>query len=198
MTQINSLPDFIKAMPTDLDSIIAKVRHLYLELGKRSFYDTEYKYCMFGEEDGNYTYTSKPYYNPNIIICTTLAKQFSKLLTLAGIKNELKTEENGAHYFVEFYDEEDRAHKTDITNDLKNIQFGCKTEYFGKDTISEEELKDQDMKLGYISPERGYSNDGWYVVKETLEKNAGLNKKQQLEIVMQNLQRFGDITKPRS
>lgn len=197
MPQINSLPDFIKTMPEGLNSIITKARHLYLELGKRSFYDTEYKYCMFGEEEGNYTYTNKPYYNPNIIICTTLAKQFSQLLTLAGIKNELKTEENGSHYFVEFYDEEGNAHVADITNDLKNIQFGCKTEYFGKQSISAEELKQHDISLGYISTERRYSNDYWYVVRETLEENSDLSEKQKLEIVMQNLQKFGDITKPR-
>ena len=81
--QINSLQDFIKEMPTNLNSIIEKVRYLYLELGKRSFYDPEYKYFMFGEEEEDLKYSSKIYQNPNQVICKTLSKQFVDLLKLA-------------------------------------------------------------------------------------------------------------------
>lgn len=196
MPEINSLNDFIKFMPSNLNSIILKARYLYLELGKRSFYDPQYKYFMFGEEEEDLTYKSKIYQNPNIIICTTLAKQYSELLTKAGIQNQVACESNEAHHYVEFYDEQGNIHIADITNDLKNIQFNCRTEYFGKTTIPFEELKQYDLDLGYISQSRGYSNDYWYIVRDILQ-NSQLSDKKKLEIVLENLQKFGDLSKMR-
>lgn len=190
---INTLDDFIKVMPKDLNSIIEKARHLYLELGKRSFYDTEYKYFMFGEEDSYIGYSSKSYSEPNIIICTTLAKQFVELLSKAGIRAELVYEDG--HYSVGFYDEEGRYHIADITNDLKNIQFGCRTTYFGADTISSKTIKQIDIKLGYITEKKGYSDDYWYTLRDILQE-SDLSEKRKLDIVLQNIQKFGDITKP--
>jgi len=191
--QMNSLDDFIESMPTNLNNIVEKTRHLYLELGKRSFYDPEYKYFMFGEEEECYYYTQKSYSNPNIIICTTLAKQFIELLAKAGIKAELVYEEG--HYLVRFYDENGDYHLADITNDLKNIQFGCRTTYFAPETIPVEQLENIDRKLGYITQTRSYTDDYWYVVKDTLQ-NSELGPKKKLEIVLNNLQKYGDISKP--
>lgn len=197
---MNSLQDFAQSIPSSAVGIVARARYLYLELGKRSYYDTQYKYYMFGEEQTMSEYSYKPYSNPNIIICKTLAKQYSQLLTLAGIKNRIVNLENDAHDFVIFYDEEGKEYVADITNDLKNIQFHCRTSYFYEKEHEENSqtiLEDIDRKLGYISTEGTYANDYWYVVKDILAKNPRLSQKQQLEIVMQNLQRFGDILKPR-
>lgn len=192
--QINSLDDFIKSMPESLDTVILKARYLYLELGKRSFYDPEYKYFMFGEEEEYCDYSEKTYSNPNMIICTTLAKQFVELLMKAGIKAELVYED--AHYLVAFYDEGGNCHLADITNDLKNIQFGCKTTYFGADTILFGKLKEIDILLGYISERKTYSDDYWYILKNILE-DSKLSQKKKLELVLQDMQKFGDITTPR-
>ncbi len=52
--EIRKLEDFIKNMPENITGIVQKARYLYLELGKRSFYDPEYKYFMFGEENHNH------------------------------------------------------------------------------------------------------------------------------------------------
>lgn len=191
--QMNSLSDFIKAIPKELTTVIPKARYLYLELGKRSFYDPNYKYFMFGEED-ILEYTYKMYRNPNVIICTTLAKQFVELLNSSEIKAELVQDEG--HYLVAFYDEEDIRHLVDITNDLKNIQFGCKTTHFATNTIDEKRIEEIDLELGYITPIKGYTNDYWYVVRDIVQ-NSNLSKKRKLETVLQNLQKFGDITKPR-
>lgn len=188
-----SLTDFVKSIPTDLESIISKARYLYLELGKRSFYDPEYKYFIFGEEEQYGNYTNKSYQNPNMIICTTLAKQYSEVLTIAGIRNHI-IYDNG-HYYVEFYDEDGRIHNADITNDLKNIQFSCMTSYFAKETISMQDLRKIDISLGYISEDRGYCDEYWYIVRDIL-KNSKLTQKQKLEIAIDNLKRFGDITVP--
>lgn len=199
MEKMNSLQDFIKSIPKDANSSIEKARYLYLELGKRSFYDTAYRYFMFGEEDDLFEYIEKPYQNPNVIICTTLAKQYSRLLNMARVRNRIDMLGNPSlpHYFVKFFDENGIEHTTDLTNDLKNIQFNCKTSYFGRSTIPPEILREKDIKLGYISKERSYSDDYWYIVKDVLKGNKKLTEKQKLEIALKNLQRFGDISKPR-
>lgn len=192
--QINVLDDFIKTMPEDLESVIEKARYLYLELGKRSFYDIDYKYFMFGEEETYSDYSYKSYRNPNIIICTTLAKQYVELLTKAGIKAELVHDDG--HYLVRFYDENENGHLADITNDLKNIQFGCRTGYFGIGTIPFRTTRHIDIKIGYISQKKSYSDDYWYVLRDILQSSE-LSEKRKLKIVLENLQKFGDITKPR-
>ena len=191
---ISSLDDFIKLMPDNLNSVVEKARYFYLELGKRSFYDPDYKYFMFGEEEENSCYSYKPYSNPNVIICTTLSKQFVELLTKAGLQAELVYD--NAHYLVKFYDEQGNEHLADITNDLKNIQFGCKTAHFGKETLSEEEIVQVDLRLGYITENKRYMDDYWYVVRDILQESS-LSEKRKLEIVLENLQKYGDITKPR-
>ena len=191
--KINTLDDFIKIIPKELETIIERARFLYLELGKRSFYDTEYKYFMFGEEEEYTCYSNKSYSNPNIIICTTLAKQYTELLIKAGIDAEIAYE-NG-HYLVKFYDENGDYHFADITNDLKNIQFGCRTRYFGAQTINEEKLRNIDLKLGYITEKISYTEDYWYLVKEAIG-NVELSERKKLEIVLNNLQKYGDVTKP--
>ena len=57
-----------------------RARYLYLTLGEVSFYDREYEYLMFGEEETMSIYSHKSFENPNIIICTTLSKQYRELL----------------------------------------------------------------------------------------------------------------------
>lgn len=189
--EIKKLDDFITQMPKDLSNNVAKARYLYLELGKRSFYDREYEYMMFGEEETMSTYSNKPYSNPNIIICTTLNKQYKELLKKAGINAEII--QDGKHSYLVFRDEDDIGHVTDLTQDLKNIQFKCSTSYFGIGSIPIRDLRALDMKLGYID-EKGYSNDYWRLFKNRLGKSS-LSQKQKLEITLNALHEFGDLTK---
>ena len=96
--EINCLDDFITQMPKNLPDFVTKARYLYLELGKRSYYDREYEYMMFGEENDLSIYSHKPYTNPNIIICTTLNKQFLELLEKVGIPGEIV--QDGTHNYL--------------------------------------------------------------------------------------------------
>lgn len=192
--EIKKLEDFIKCIPESLSGNIPVARHLYLELGKRSFYDPEYKYNIFGEEE--LEYINKPYSNPNIIICTTLVKQYNRLLNMANIPNNISADVSG-HYFNVFEDEEGQEHETDITQDLKNIQFGCKTNYFGINSISQEDLRELDKVLGYIPEGRGYSDEYWYIIRDAIS-NERLTAQQRLELIFNNLHRLGDPQKPRN
>lgn len=190
--EIQSLTDFLTQMPKGLNKN-SIARHLYLELGKRSFYDREYEYMMFGEEETISKYTYKSYTNPNIIICTTLSKQYKELLDGAGIEASISFDKLG-HSFILYKDEEGIEHVTDLTRDLKNIQFGCSTSYFGRSTISREALRQMDINLGYITSARGYSNDYWIVLRDRLDK-SNYSTQTKFEIVLRSLKEFGDLSK---
>ena len=131
--------------------------------------DKNYEYMMFGEESDYLVYSNKPYSEPNIVICTTLVKQYSELLTRANIENRISVDEKG-HYYLIFKDDVGTEHITDITRDLKNIQFKCSTSHFGIGTISKSNLREIDIRINYISKSRGYSNDYWHMVKDRLKR----------------------------
>ena len=190
--EINCLDDFITQMPKNLPDFVTKARYLYLELGKRSYYDREYEYMMFGEENDLSIYSHKPYTNPNIIICTTLNKQFLELLEKVGIPGEIV--QDGTHNYLIFKDEKGEEHVTDITRDLKNIQFNCSTSYFSRGNLDSDTLRKIDIGLGYIDEQRGYSNDHWHLIKERLESST-LSPRQKLEISLLGLQEYGDLSK---
>ena len=179
-------------MPEGLDSN-KKARYLYLELGKRSFYDRKFDHMMFGEEETMSIYSYKPYSNPNIIICTTLSKQYKELLENAGIKSRLVSDKLG-HMFLVYEDQNGVEHVTDLTRDLKNIQFNCSTSYFARGTIDSCDLRQMDLELGYISKTRGYSNDYWTILRNKLS-NTSCPTQTKFEITLSSLKEFGDLSK---
>lgn len=191
--KINKLSDFLTQMPKGLEGINTKARYLYLELGKRSFYDREYEHMMFGEEDIFSIYTNKMFTNPNMIICTTLEKQYKELLDKLGIENKLVNDKLG-HTFLIYKDEEGMVHATDLTRDLKNIQFNCSTSYFAVRTIPSEILRKIDLGLGYITETKGYSNDYWDILRKKV-KSSNLPIQTKFELILNGLQEFGDLTK---
>ncbi len=179
-------------MPEGLDSN-KKARHLYLELGKRSFYDRKFDHMMFDEEETMSIYSYKPYSNPNIIICTTLSKQYKELLDKAGIRSRLISDKLG-HMFLIYEDQNGVEHVTDLTRDLKNIQFNCSTSYFARGTIDSSDLRQMDIDLGYISKNRGYSNDYWSILRNKLS-NTSCSTQNKFEITLSSLKEFGDLSK---
>ena len=180
-------------MPKGLPNIISKARYLYLELGKRSFYDRSIEYLMFGEEKFNMIYEDKLYSNPNYVVCTSLIKQNKELLNMVNIKSHIVLDRY-QHSSLVFEDELGTEHVTDLTNDLKNIQFNCSTSYFAKDTIPANILRKVDFSLGYISNTRGYSNDYWNILKKRLI-NSKLSLESKLDIILNSLKDFGDLSK---
>ena len=190
---IKKLEDFIAQMPKEIESKLEKARYLYIELGKRSFYDKSYEYMMFGEESDYLIYSDKPYSEPNVVICTTLVKQYAELLTGVNIKNRILVDEKG-HYSLIFEDDIGGEHITDITKDLKNIQFKCSTSYFGVGTISKSDLREIDIGINYITKNRGYSNDYWHMVKDRLQRMK-LSEREKCEKIFESLKLFGDLSK---
>ena len=191
--KIEKLDDFILQMPIGLDSILKKARQMYLELGKRSFYDRRIEYMMFGEEADLYIYNSKSYENPNIVVCTTLIKQYEELLNKLGIKTNIITERSG-HSYLEFGDEYGVSHIADLTRDLKNIQFNCSTSHFARSTVDSSTLRKIDIELNYITENKGYSNEYWHLLKDKLD-SSNFSARRKLEITVQSMQEFGDLSK---
>ncbi len=191
--EISKLEDFIIQMPKGLPSITYKARVLYIELGKRSFYDRAFESLMFGEEEQYSVYSDKPYTSPNVIICTTLIKQYKSLLDMVNIRNKILIDNLG-HYSLVYYDENSQEIFTDLTQDLKNIQFNCRTSYFGKDQFSDKTIRDIDILIGYITNRRGYSDDYWDMLRQRLN-NSKLSDRSKLELTLASLKEFGDLTK---
>ena len=191
--KISKLEDFIAQMPKELPSITHKARTLYIELGKRSFYDRDFESLMFGEEEQYSIYSDKIYASPNIIVCTTLIKQYKSLLDMVNIRNKILIDNLG-HYSLVYYDENGQEIFTDLTQDLKNIQFNCRTSYFGKDQFSDKTIRDIDILIGYITNRRGYSDDYWDMLKQRLDSSK-LSDRSKLELTLASLKEFGDLTK---
>lgn len=191
--EIRRLEDFITQMPEGLPSITHKARALYIELGKRSFYDRGFESLMFGEEEQNSIYSDKPYTTPNIIICTTLIKQYKRLLDMLNVRNKIIIDDLG-HYSLVFYDESGKEIHTDLTHDLKNIQFNCATSHFGKSQLQESDIRSMDVLLGYITSQKGYSDDYWHILRRRLD-GSNLSVQNKLELTLRSLKEFGDLTR---
>lgn len=189
--KIEKLEDFVKLIPNEMESILKKVRLLYWELGKRSFYDKNFESLLFDQNDFA-IYVYKEYSNPNFIICTTLEKQFKQLLDIAGIDSEIRKDEYGHSYLI-FRDENGNEHSTDLVRDLKNIQFNCATKHFASSTINKEKLRSLDTELGIIDNKRGYSDDYWYIIKDKIQ-NGNYSPAVALEIILKSLPTFGDLS----
>lgn len=178
--QIERLEDFIANMPKSLSTNTEKARWLYIELGKRSFYDVSYGFLNEDEEQ-ELMYDHKNYKNPNIITCTSLTDQYEKLLKIIGIESKVITD--GGHRYLRFYEEDGITwHTADLTNDLKNVQSGCQTSHFLQ--IDSEKLRDIDKRIGYISEKKGYTDDYFEQVKDFIIKK-GLKGKAQLEYILE-------------
>ena len=180
-------------MPNTLNSVLQKARYMYLELGKRSFYDRNFLYMMFGEEEQNDIYKHQMYKTPNMVICSTLIAQYQSLLKRLCIDCEVK-EDSARHSFLLFKDEEGNIHKTDLTRDLKNIQFYCKTSHFGNSTLSADKLRATDIELGYINQKMGYADDCWPLFRERI-LSSKLDDNQRIELILKGLSLFGDLSK---
>lgn len=190
--KIEKIEDFVKLIPDEMESILKKVRLLYWELGKRSFYDINFENLLLDQNDFE-IYEYKEYSNPNFIICTTLEKQFKKLLDIVGIDSEIIKDEYGHSYLV-FRDENGNEHSTDLVRDLKNIQFNCATKHFASSTIDKDKLRSLDTELGLIDNKRGYSDDYWYIIRDKIQ-NGKYPPAIGLEIILKSLSTFGDLSK---
>jgi hypothetical protein len=196
-TDINSLNDIIQKIPKNL-STLEKARLAYLELGKVSFYNPVYKY-LNDYEQYEYFNSSHTYNNPNVGICIQFTKQYLHILTSLGIKcyekkSNLDSFTNTYHSEAVFYDDSGTLHHTSLANDLSRIQSHSKTNYFAIGTLSEEQLKEIDMKIGYINPKNDYI-DKYLTQYSTLISKYDLSDAEKLTLLFRFLPKFFNLSK---
>ena len=159
------------------------VMHVYLDLGYRLSFDTEFFFCDSKRKSEIYYNASKMSelnncLKNNRIICKSSAYILEYILKSLGVNIvtvvdcEGKGRKEGvtriyAHvYNVIIPSDGSKSYIIDLQNDLSNIHFHFFTTYFGKDVndnnkyvISPNRIKQIQTKLGYVSDSNPYLDD---------------------------------------
>ena len=177
-------------------------RYLYINLGKRITFDTEWIF-------ENPEQLSKIYYESGTkekanryipdkkwsLICRDIAFLLSYMGQKIGINIEIiKTEANRfnpyAHVYNKVTRKDGKIYYLDLYNDLSNINMHMKTEFFGmtedpnKAFFKDEELEQMDLKIGYINKDNYYTNEYLYFLKnqtKLIDSTA-----EQLRLILEN------------
>lgn len=155
----------IEEMPKDLTKI-EQARYLYIQIGRYFSYDERYITAQSIRQRSEIFNKKPEEMQDDKGVCSSLAKVYTKLLKDIGIDAKTTlfiTEEDRkkgllGHGFTEFKID-GKKYFAGISGDLMNIKTGFRTkefmndcfdrDYIKYDTISEEELKIIDDKLGY-------------------------------------------------
>lgn len=193
--KINSLDDIIKSVPEDW-SIKEKARYAYLMLGANSFYNTKYNH-LFGYPQLDIFNEPDAYATPNIGVCKKFTNQYLYILRKLGIRcHDLKDYEDEFgmyHPDAVFYDENGEDYIANISTDLARIQSNSSTRGFGDGTISPEELRQIDIKIGYITQEKGYTDDYWSQIRAYME-GYDLTQSERVDMMFRIFPKFFDFS----
>lgn len=178
-------------------TITEKARRAYLTLGQNCFYNTSFNY-LFGGPEVEIFGEADMFGRPNIGVCKKFTNQYLMLLKMLGIKcTDIKTEadEFGIyHPDASFIDESGEDHIANITADLSRIQTNSSTQYFADGTISKDKLRQIDLKIGYITPERTYTNEYFSEVRQYM-KAYDLSESERVDMMFKLLPRLFDLSK---
>ena len=173
-----------KQMPKGLNEI-ETLRYIYIYLGKKKTFSTTY---YFGNKQ-----TKKEIYRLSQMLkddeeflteqkdltCITLATTLKLLAKEFGIKVETVKEltSNCAHTTNEAILKDGRKIYLDLLDDLCFIHTDRRTQNFGDDyTVSYDELKKIDEKIGYKPRNKAYSNEDIEVLCKQTESMKSLDK----------------------
>lgn len=191
---VESLEEIVADIPSDF-SAKEKARMAYIELGKNSFYNTKYKH-LYGEPQLEIFNETSAFIKPNIGVCKKFTRQYMYILNKIGVRNvevsDIPDEFGIYHTEVTFFDDDGTPHKTNLAVDLSRIQSRSKTNHFAVDTISEEELRRIDTKIGYISEHKGYIDDYFSEIREMFS-SYDLSESERLDMMFKILPKFFDI-----
>lgn len=191
---VESLEEIVADIPSDF-SAKEKARMAYIELGKNSFYNTKYKH-LYGEPQLEIFNETSAFIKPNIGVCRKFTRQYMYILNKIGVRNvevsDIPDEFGIYHTEVTFFDDDGTPHKTNLAVDLSRIQSRSKTNHFAVDTISEEELRRIDTKIGYISEHKGYIDDYFSEIREMFS-SYDLSESERLDMMFKILPKFFDV-----
>lgn len=170
---------------------IEKLRYIYLDIGKIMSFDTEYIYG--NNKKKSYIYNNIIYdkerldkdFEKRIVICKSLAYIMKYILNKVDIKTEINVdyyEDTTYKHVNNIVTLDEEKYIIDLQQDLKNIQIHSTTEYFLIDkfeyqTISKNQLKKIDEKIGYISDNNPYIEEYLYTIKKSLDENLKIEEK---------------------
>ena len=158
------------------------VRFIYLSLGRKIAFDTDW---LFDADDlGNIYKKSGTEEKANnfinddkwSIICKDMAFILSYIGKKAGVNIEVvgskaSNKNRYPHVYNKVTRKDGQEYYVDLFGDLSNIHMNSRTDFFGSkidskgDLFSRDELEKMDMKLGYITKDRYYSDDYFDLLK---------------------------------
>lgn len=181
---------------------IEKLRYIYLDLGKIMSFDINFAYGtekkrikIYDEITDNIDYLDKVF-NDKIIICKSLAYILKYILNKVNIKTDIYINYEEDVKYKHISNKviiDDEIFYIDLQNDLKNIQIHSTTDYFLIDSynyqsISKNQIKKIDKKIGYITKENPYIEEYLYEIKKSLKDNYNIEEK--LEIILNKLDKY--------
>lgn len=159
--KFDSLEAIARSIPEDW-SIKERARAAYLKLGANCFYNTKFNH-LFGYPQVDIFNETDGFSIPNIGVCKKFTNQYLMLLTKMGIKcHEFREETDDFgmyHNDAIFFDEDGEDYIVNLAIDLARIQSNSSTVGFADTIISPEELRDIDLKIGYITQSKGYTDE---------------------------------------
>lgn len=192
---VESLEKIVADIPSDF-SAKEKARMAYIELGKNSFFNTKYK-NVFGTEQIDIFNETSAFRRPNIGICKKFVGQYMYILNKIGVRcvevRDPADEFGMYHTEVTFFDD-GIPHKTNLAVDLSRIQSRSKTNHFAVDTISAEELREIDTKIGYITKQKGYIDDYFSEIREMFS-SYDMTESERVDMMFKVILKFFDYKK---
>ncbi|MBE6155048.1 MAG: hypothetical protein E7163_05745 [Firmicutes bacterium] len=184
---------------------LEKIRYVYIDIGSKMTFDLKfafgnentkekiYRSCLYNLEKLNKCYESKT------IICKSLAYLLEYVLKSLGINittliNDYEI--NGYNHVYNIIRLNDDIISIDLQKDLENIQAHLKTKYFGLSTnqkgivIDSNTLKEIDLKIGYITEDKYYSDEYYYLMRGILDSIPDLNDK--ISFILNNVDPYDD------
>lgn len=197
--KIKKLVEEIKeTMPEGLNEL-EQLRYIYLSIGKRKSFDPVYyfgnsktksKICRLAEKVSlNRDYLAQK----RELVCITIsnmlmivAKEFG--IRVVCIKDLMEKGERYSHIFNKAFLKDGQIIKMDLQLDLRYIQTGRKTKFFGKDEfgncqIDEDRLKEIDEKIGYKNPQKDYKDEEMRKIAEIVKE---MKNEDAIEYVLSN------------
>lgn len=192
--KITKLEDIIQSIPEEW-TVKEKARKAYLVLGENSFYNTIFNH-LFGYPQIDIFDEPSSFSVPNIGVCKKFTEQYMYILRKLGIKcreqRDYVDDFGMYHPDAVFVDEDGNEHLANLAVDLPRIQSHSSTKHFAEDTITPEELRQIDLKTGYITPEHGYTDDYFDNIREFMS-GYDLTESERVDMMFRVLPKFFDV-----
>ena len=193
--KFDSLEAIARSIPEDW-SIKERARAAYLKLGANCFYNTKFNH-LFGYPQVDIFNETDGFSIPNIGVCKKFTNQYLMLLTKMGIKcHEFREETDDFgmyHNDAIFFDEDGEDYIVNLAIDLARIQSNSSTVGFADTIISPEELRDIDLKIGYITQSKGYTDEYTKQLRAYME-GYDLSQSEKVDMMFRIFPKFFDFS----